>query len=44
MTKLIEDVTKQELKRHSRYILLEVCANNPDGESVEIPYVRLRYR
>ena len=42
ISQVIESVTKKPLDASKRYLILEVCATDEEGEDVEIPYARLR--
>jgi ubiquitin-activating enzyme E1 len=44
MSKLATTITKTELQEKQRYLIFEVCCSDEDGEDVETPYVRYRFR
>lgn len=44
MSKLVETISSKPLPAHFRYIVLEVLAENEEGEDVDVPYVRMRIR
>jgi ubiquitin-activating enzyme E1 len=37
---LVKTVTKKELDPSMKYLVLEVCAMDQDGEDIELPYLR----
>ncbi|TYZ63723.1 hypothetical protein PybrP1_003692 [[Pythium] brassicae (nom. inval.)] len=41
---LVETVTKKPLDASLKYLILEVCAMDADGEDIELPYVRYHTR
>lgn len=44
MSRLVETISSKPLPAHLRYIVLEVLAEDEEGEDVDVPYVRMRIR
>ncbi|OQS06967.1 ubiquitin activating enzyme, E1 family, partial [Thraustotheca clavata] len=44
ISELVELITKQTLPRNQKYLILEVCASDLEGEDLELPYIRYRFR
>ena len=44
MTTLVERVSKKKIKAHVKALVFELCCNDADGEDVEVPYVRYKFR
>lgn len=44
MSELIRTVTKKPIDSKQKYLILEVCAMDADGEDVELPYLRFHYK
>lgn len=44
MSKCVETVSKTTLRADQNIMILEACVEDDDGEDVEIPYIRLRFR
>lgn len=44
MTVLVESVSKTKIPEHDKYLILEACVDDEEGEEVEIPYIRFKYR
>jgi len=42
MSELICEVSKVKLKPSDRYVILDACVNDDQGEDVDIPYIRLK--
>ncbi|CCI39648.1 unnamed protein product [Albugo candida] len=42
--KLAEIVTKKKLSPKQKYLILEICATDADGEDVDLPYIRYRLK
>lgn len=40
MSKVVEAVTKKEIPKHVRALVLEFCCNDTEGEDLEVPYVK----
>ncbi|TDH70555.1 hypothetical protein CCR75_005484 [Bremia lactucae] len=40
---LVRTVTKKSIDKNLKYLILEVCAMDSEGEDVELPYVRYHY-
>ncbi|XP_066961014.1 ubiquitin-like modifier-activating enzyme 1 isoform X2 [Macrobrachium rosenbergii] len=40
MSEVVKKVSKKKIEQHVRALVLEVCANDKDGEDVEVPYVK----
>jgi ubiquitin-activating enzyme E1 len=40
MTEIVRKVTKREIQPFERALVFEICCNDPEGEDVEVPYVR----
>uniref|UniRef100_A0A6A7FQJ3 E1 ubiquitin-activating enzyme n=1 Tax=Hirondellea gigas TaxID=1518452 RepID=A0A6A7FQJ3_9CRUS len=40
LSEVVRKVSKRKLEPHVRALVLELCANDTDGEDVEIPYVK----
>ena len=44
MSELVAKVSKKKIKPHVKALVFELCCNNADGEDVEVPYVRYKFR
>ena len=44
MSRLVVEVSKAELKPKQTYVTFEICCQDDDGEDVEVPYVRYKFR
>lgn len=44
ISELVETVTKKPIDRNLKYLILEVCAMDADGEDIELPYLRYHYK
>ncbi|CAB4016231.1 ubiquitin-like modifier-activating enzyme 1 [Paramuricea clavata] len=44
MTELVAKVSKKKIKPHVKALVFELCCNDTDGEDVEVPYVRYKFR
>ncbi|ORX47471.1 ubiquitin-activating emzyme E1, partial [Hesseltinella vesiculosa] len=44
MSKLVETVSKKPIPPHVKAVIVEICANDTEGEDVEVPYVRVKIR
>ncbi|PIK56290.1 putative ubiquitin-like modifier-activating enzyme 1 [Apostichopus japonicus] len=42
MSEVVTKVSKKKIPKHVRHLVLEICCNDPEGEDVEVPYVRVR--
>jgi ubiquitin-activating enzyme E1 len=40
VTKAVETVSKRKIPPHVNALVLELCCNDPDGEDVEVPFVK----
>lgn len=40
LAEVVKKVSKRKIEPHVRALVLEVCANDKDGEDVEVPYVK----
>ncbi|RXG67118.1 Ubiquitin-like modifier-activating enzyme 1 [Armadillidium vulgare] len=40
LSEVVKKVSKRKLESHVRALVLELCANDKDGEDVEVPYVK----
>lgn len=40
MSEVVRDVSKKRIPSYVRALVLELCANDEDGEDVEVPYVK----
>lgn len=40
MSEVVERVSKKKIQPHVRALTFEICANDEEGEDVEVPYVR----
>ncbi|XP_063605255.1 ubiquitin-like modifier-activating enzyme 1 isoform X2 [Penaeus indicus] len=40
MSEVVKKVSKKKIEDHVRALVLELCANDKDGEDVEVPYVK----
>lgn len=39
---LIESVSKKEIPKNQKYLIVEVSAEDSDGNDIDIPYIRFR--
>ncbi|XP_071816055.1 ubiquitin-like modifier-activating enzyme 1 isoform X2 [Apostichopus japonicus] len=44
MSEVVTKVSKKKIPKHVRHLVLEICCNDPEGEDVEVPYVRYTFR
>jgi ubiquitin-activating enzyme E1 len=44
LSEVVKEVSKQEFLPKQKYINLEICANDEEGEDAEVPYVRYQFR
>ncbi|KAI8149195.1 ubiquitin-activating emzyme E1 [Fennellomyces sp. T-0311] len=44
VSKLVETVSKKPIPPHVKAIIFEICANDKEGEDVEVPYVKVKIR
>lgn len=44
VSELVESVTKKPTPGHVTSFVMEVCVNDRDGEDVEVPYIRIKFR
>lgn len=44
MRELIETVSKKPVPEHAKYQIVEIMCDDPNGEDVEVPYVRVEVR
>uniref|UniRef100_A0A7S1ETX1 E1 ubiquitin-activating enzyme n=1 Tax=Timspurckia oligopyrenoides TaxID=708627 RepID=A0A7S1ETX1_9RHOD len=44
MSEIARTVSKLEFGKSQKYLVFEVCCNDKDGEDVEIPYIRYKFR
>ncbi|KXS17786.1 ubiquitin-activating enzyme E1 [Gonapodya prolifera JEL478] len=42
ISKLVETISKKPVPPHVKTLVLELCANDEQGEDVEVPYVRVK--
>ena len=40
LSKVVESVTKKDIPKHVRALVLEFCCNDMEGEDLEVPYVK----
>ena len=44
MSEVVQRVSKKKIKPHVRALVFELCCSDEDGEDVEVPYVKYRFR
>jgi ubiquitin-activating enzyme E1 len=44
LPKLVEFVSKKPIAPHQKDLIFEICADDEDGEDVEVPFVRVDLR
>jgi ubiquitin-activating enzyme E1 len=44
LSEVVQKISKRKLQKHEKYLVLEMCANDTDGEDVEVPYIRYKFR
>jgi len=44
LSDVVQKIAKRKFQKHEKYLVLEMCANDTDGEDVEVPYIRYRFR
>lgn len=44
ISELVRTVTKKDIDPNLKFLILEVCAMDTEGEDLELPYIRYRYR
>jgi ubiquitin-activating enzyme E1 len=40
LSQVVETVSKKEIPKHVKALVLELCCNDPEGEDLEVPYVK----
>lgn len=44
LSKVYESIIKEKIPPHVKSLVLEICANDTEGEDVEVPYIKLQIR
>ena len=44
VSQAVEKISKKKIKPYVKALVLELCCNDVEGEDVEVPYVRYRFR
>lgn len=44
LSEVVQRVSKKKIKPHVRALVFELCCNDEEGEDVEVPYVKYRFR
>ena len=44
MSEVVQRVSKKKIKPHVRALVFELCCTDEEGEDVEVPYVKYRFR
>ena len=44
VSQAVEKISKKKIKPYVKALVLELCCNDKEGEDVEVPYVRYRFR
>ena len=44
LPKLVETVSKKPIPSHAKDLIFEICADDEEGEDVEVPFVRVDLR
>ncbi|KAI8086353.1 ubiquitin-activating emzyme E1 [Halteromyces radiatus] len=44
ISKVVETVSKKPIPSHVKAVIVEICANDKEGEDVDVPYVRVKVR
>ncbi|XP_062521019.1 ubiquitin-like modifier-activating enzyme 1 [Corticium candelabrum] len=44
VTQAVETVSKRKIPSHVKALVLELCCNDPDGEDVEVPFVKYIFK
>lgn len=44
VSEAVEKISKKRIKPYVKALVLELCCNDKEGEDVEVPYVRYRFR
>lgn len=44
LSEVVQKISKRKFQKHEKYLVLEMCANDTDGEDVEVPYIRYKFR
>merc|ERR1712054_348697 len=44
MSELVVEISKTEILPKQKYLTFEICCNDEEGEDVECPYVRYKFR
>jgi ubiquitin-activating enzyme E1 len=44
VSEVVRELIKTDLKKGSKYLQLEAIASNAEGEDVEVPYIKFKYR
>lgn len=44
VSQAVAKVAKREIKEHEKYLVLEMCCSDLEGEDLEVPYIRYKCR
>ena len=44
VSKAVETVSKKSLPSYVKNLVLEICCNDVDGEDVDVPYIKYKFR
>ena len=44
LSDVVQKVSKKKIPSYVNNLVLEVCCDNADGEDVEVPYIKYKFR
>lgn len=44
MSELVKSISNVDFKPKQTYIICEICCNDENGDDIEVPYVRYKFR
>ena len=44
LSEVVQKVSKKKIPSYVNNLVLEVCCDNADGEDVEVPYIKYKFR
>ena len=44
LSEVVQKVSKKKIPSYVNNLVLEICCDNADGEDVEVPYIKYKFR
>ena len=44
LSDVVQKVSKKKIPSYVNNLVLEICCDNADGEDVEVPYIKYKFR